>query len=183
MRVSSSKCTRRALPVPYGMSSTDCQLSTRTYYSECWTSSPIRQSMAAQPRPDKSVVMVVGETARMRDQARESRRWLLEGRPVQEVDEQFHLGILRTVHQSSIQRILERCTSGRSAFFALNSVGSRFGRLHPVTSYRLYNTLSIPILLYGAELWTPTKTELNMLERVFLRTIQGLPTRFVMLLC
>ena len=130
--------------------------------------------------PDKSVVMVIGEAARTRAQARESRRWLLGGRPLQEVDEQFHLGILRTVHPSTIHRTLERCTSGRSAFFALNSVGSRFGSLHPLTSYRLYNTLSVPILLYGAELWTPTKTELIMLERVhrkILRTIQGLPTR------
>ena len=124
--------------------------------------------------------MVIGEAARTRAQARESRRWLLGGRPLQEVNEQFHLGILRTVHPSTIHRTLERCTSGRCAFFGLNSVGSRFGSLHPLTSYRLYNTLSIPILLYGAELWTPTKTELIMLEQVhrkILCTIQGLPTR------
>ena len=54
--------------------------------------------------------------------------------------------------------------------------------LHPVTSYRPYNSLCIPILLYGAELWTLTKTELNMMEHMFtekycVRTIQGLPTR------
>jgi hypothetical protein len=44
----------------------------------------------------------------------------------------------------------------------------------------LYQTLCIPILLYGAEIWTLSKVELNMLERVhrkILRTIQGLPTR------
>ena len=116
--------------------------------------------------PNKSVVMVIGEAARTRAQAREWRRWLLGGRPLQKVDGQLHLGILRTVHPSIIHHTLERCTSGRSAFFALNSVGSRFGSLHPSTSYRLYNTLSIPILLYGAELWTPTKTELIMLEQV-----------------
>lgn len=74
---------------------------------------------------------------------------------------------------------LQRCTSARSSFFALNSVGSRFGCLHPLTSYRLYQTLCIPILLYGAEIWTLSKVELNMLERVhqkILRTIQDLPT-------
>ena len=52
--------------------------------------------------------------------------------------------ILRTVHPSTIHRTMERCTSGRSTFFALNSVGSRFGSLHPTTSLRLYNSLSIP---------------------------------------
>ena len=106
--------------------------------------------------PDKSVVMVIGEAARRRAQARVSRRWLLGGRTLQEVDEQFHLGILRIVHPSTIHCTLERCTSGRSAFFALNSVGSRFGSLHPLTSCRLYNTQSI--------------------HRKILRTIQGLPT-------
>ena len=60
------------------------------------------------------------------------------------------------------------------------TVGSRFGCLHPVTSYRLYSTLSLPIVLYGCELWTLSKTESLMLEHVhrkILRTIQGLPIR------
>ena len=38
----------------------------------------------------------------------------------------------------------------------------------------------VPILLYGAEIWTLSKVELSMLEcahRNILRTIQGLPTR------
>ena len=62
----------------------------------------------------------------------------------------------------------------------INSIGSRFGCLHPLTSYRLYNSLCIPILLYGSELWSLSKVELNMFERIhrkILRTIQGLPTR------
>ena len=124
--------------------------------------------------------MVLGETARTRPRARESRKWHLGNEVVKEVDEQHHLGILRTVFTSSIHRSAERCTSARSAFFALNSVGSRFGCLHPLTSYRLYNSLCIPILLYGAELWTLSKVELNMFERIhrkILRTVQGLPTR------
>ena len=139
-----------------------------------WPSLPARQQMldtitqyASQWQyslnPGKSVVMVVGESARTRTQARESRRpvatWWLPGTRSGRT-----IGILRTVHPSTIHRTMERCTSGRSTFFALNSVGSCFGSLHPVTSYRLYNSLSIPILLYGAELWTLTKTELNMLH-------------------
>ena len=52
--------------------------------------------------------------------------------------------------------------------------------LHPVTSYRLYSTLSLPIMLYGCELWSISKAESLMLEcvhRKILRTIQGLPVR------
>ncbi len=77
-------------------------------------------------------------------------------------------------------RTNERASRGRSAFFALNAVGARFGNLHPHTILKLYRTLCLLTLLFGSELWMLTKTELLMLERVhrkILRTIQGLPTR------
>ena len=128
----------------------------------------------------KSVILVLGESPRSRSLARSNRQWILAGQQLKEVDEHHHLGVLRSVHHSTSARTSERCAAGRSAFYALNAVGSRFGCLHPVTSHRLYSTLSLPILLYGCELWSLTKTELLMLERVhrkILRTIQGLPVR------
>ena len=90
---------------------------------------------------------------------------------------------IRSVSHSGLPHISERCTAGRSSFFALNAVGSRFGCLHPITSHKLYSSLCLPILLYGSELWTLTKTELNLLERThrkILRTIQGLPLTSLM---
>ena len=129
-----------------------------------------------QLNADKSSVMVLGESAKMRLSARSSRKWYIGQEEISETDEQHHLGILRTVLTSIIHRTSERCTAARSSFFAMNSIGSRFGCLHPLTSYRLYQTLCIRILLYGAEI---SKVELNMLEwvhRKILRTIQGLPT-------
>ena len=128
----------------------------------------------------KSAIMVFGEAPRSRAVTRDSRQWTLNGTVIQESNEYHHLGVLRSVNPSSLSRTAERCTSGRIAFFALNAVGSRFGCLHPVTSYRLYQALCLPITLYGSELWSISKTELLMLERVhskILRTIQGLPTR------
>ena len=123
--------------------------------------------------------MVLGKTAKMRLSAHSSRKWYIGREESSETDEQHHLGILRTVFTSTIHRTSERCTAARSSFFALNSIGSMFGCLHPLTSYRLYQTLCIPILLYGAEIWTLSKVELNMLEQIhrnILHTIQGLPT-------
>ena len=59
--------------------------------------------------------------------------------------------------------------SSKKFFLCSESIGSRFGCLHPLTSYRLYQTLCIPIL-YGAEIWTLSKAKLNMLERVLSRS-------------
>ena len=73
-------------------------------------------------------------------------------------------GFLRMVSLSTISRTTERCTAGRSAFSALNSVVLRFGCLHPVTSRRLYSTLCLPIVLHGSELWSLSNTKLNILE-------------------
>ena len=70
--------------------------------------------------------------------------------------------------------------SGKNAFFALNTVGSRFGCLHPITSYGVYSTLCLPNMPYGSELWSLSNPELNILEcthHKILCTIQGLPTR------
>ena len=70
----------------------------------------------------------------------------------------------------------------RSAFYALNAIGSRFGYLHPLTFYHLYCSLCIPIVMYGCELWSLTKSEIVIMERVhrkILRTIQGLPTQCI----
>ena len=82
---------------------------------------------------DKSVVMVFGEASCTRKLARSARKWTLGGEVLKEVDEQHHLGILRTVFNSTIHCTNKRATAGRSTFYALNSVGSRFGRLDGCT--------------------------------------------------
>ena len=60
---------------------------------------------------------------------------------------QIHLGILRSVANSTIGhtnvRVLATC---RAIFLALNSIGSHFGCLHPLTSLKLYCPLCLPIM-------------------------------------
>ena len=104
-------------------------------------------------------------------QNRTSRKWLVSGTVIPECDKQHHLGILRAVHPSSIGHTIDRCSSDRSA---LNAVGSRFGCVHTTTSFRLYFSFCIPILLYGCELLSVTALEVTMPEkehRKILRTI------------
>ena len=106
--------------------------------------------------------------------------WTIKGQKVEAVKEHLHLGILRSTAPSTSSRTSRHINLGRSSFFALNRVGTRFGCLHPITALRLYTSISLPKMLYGAELWSLTNTELEMLERShrkILRTIQGLPLR------
>lgn len=60
---------------------------------------------------DKSVTMVLGETlgSNQDQEVRLSRKWMLGDQATKEVDEQHHLGILRTVYATSVHRTVERC--------------------------------------------------------------------------
>ena len=129
--------------------------------------------------PTKSAILVFGESSPSRAKLRPTRNWHLGTSVVVESDQIRHLGIIRALQSSTIGRTNERAFAGRSAF-GLNVLGSRFGCLHPSTSYRLYSTFPIPIMLYGSEIWKITNSEVLLLERVhrkILRTIQGFPTR------
>jgi len=126
-----------------------------------------------QLNADKSSVMVLGESAKTRLSARSSRKWYIGQEEINETDEQHHLGILRTVFTSTIHRTSERCTTARSSFFDLNSIGSRFGCLHPLTSYRLYQTLCIPILLYGAEISSDQEMDSEVIQTSEVRIPNG----------
>ena len=69
------------------------------------------------PNSLKSLVMVIGESTAVRQRKRRNRLWKLGESIIAEVDEQ-HLGILRSVYNSTIHRTNERATAARSAFFA-----------------------------------------------------------------
>ena len=75
----------------------------------------------------KSAILVLGESPRSRQVARSNRSWSIGSNVIPEADTYTHLGILRSVHHSDAKQVSDSCTSGRSAFYPLNAVGSRFG--------------------------------------------------------
>ena len=142
--------------------------------------SPYASKWRYQFNSSKSGVMVFGESSCSRPAPRNSRSWILGSSSISEVDDYHHLGILRSLSNSSRPKIVERCSAGCSAFFSLNAVGSRYSCLYPITSFRLYSSISLPILIYGSELWTSSQSDLLLISRVhrkILRRILGLPTR------
>ncbi len=108
--------------------------------------------------PSKSSILVIGESVVSRAKNRELRHWSLGNLKINEAEEAHHLGILKSASPSStMPRTNQRASRGRSAFFALNAVGARFGNLHPHTILKLYRTLCLPTLLFGSELWMLNK--------------------------
>ena len=91
-----------------------------------------------------------------------------------------HLGISISVTGSCLHHTLQSISSSRSAFYAIQSVGPRFGCLHPLTSRKLFFGFALSILIFGLEVIFPSRSELRMLERCqlsILKSILGLPSR------
>ena len=133
--------------------------------------------------PAKSAILVFGEATRTRSTNRGLRSWSIGSATISEQDEVHHLGILRSVHSSIISRTNERASSGRSAFFSLNAIGTRFGCLHPSTSLKLYNAVCLPIMLFGSEILQPDVLVRKLLtERITTPTTDGVIPRWNSLL-
>ena len=94
-------------------------------YASCW---------CYEINAQKSSILVFGESPTSRQQNRSVRKWLVHNSIIPECDVQRHLGVVRSVHPSSVLRTVEHYSAGRSTFFALNTVGSHFGCLHPTGS-------------------------------------------------
>ena len=61
----------------------------------------------------------------------------------------------------SVERAIN---SARRAFFAYGAQGVFHGQVNPLTGLLIFETCSLPILLYGSENWFSTESLLGKLE-------------------
>lgn len=97
-------------------------------------------------------------------------------------DEATHLGVLQgPVQHLNQRRIKERTKKATGALYQSMGAGM-YGRngLNPVYIRRIWNSIVIPTLLYGTELWSMTDKEMSQLETwqtKKLKQLQDLPER------
>jgi hypothetical protein len=104
------------------------------------------------------------------------------GLPLEESESAVHLGISHSTDSNiNCKRVDGRITSATRTLYALVGAGMH-GRngLNPIVCRSLWCTYVIPVLLYGAELWTLDPKQIQRLETFQLgklRHIQNLPER------
>lgn len=115
----------------------------------------------------KSAIVVFGETTQVRNALKGSRRWFLNGKPIEEDSTVEHVGILLSGNFSATFRTAEAAVKGKETISSLMSAGVKIGVINPVCGKFIWNTFGLPKMLYGAEVWSNmTESDILTLERV-----------------
>jgi len=92
-----------------------------------------------------------------------------------------HLGIHLQKDMRNTTDIVNRCDKGRKSFFSILSLDKGSHQLNPLVIASLVEKVTMPTVLYGSELWSSLLEKdmhaLNVLQRLFAKTIQKLPIR------
>ena len=126
----------------------------------------------------KCAILVLGESETQRSSRRLREKFYLGNEQVKERNEYTHVGIPINVNGESCTAIEESVSKGRRKFYSV--VGSSVGQsgLVPETLSKVYWSVCIPTILYGAEVGVFTEKEMKILETAhcnMAKTIQGIP--------
>ena len=103
----------------------------------------------------------------------------LNGQNLKLVTSHPHLGVpLCSRTGSELEMVSERITTCERKFYMMEGLSGSNTRLTPLTLSKMYNSVCIPALCYGAESWCPSEASMLELEKLHLkigRRIQGLP--------
>ena len=93
-----------------------------------------------------------------------ARQWNAGPNSIYELSEYVNLGVLKNYCGSFDKNIDETITKTRKKAGMLFSANFDRRRTNPLIYVKFWKKACIPALLFGAELWTVTKTGLNKLE-------------------
>ncbi|KAI8491765.1 hypothetical protein Bbelb_305700 [Branchiostoma belcheri] len=116
--------------------------------------------------PEKSKCIVFGQKRGETIGAEPEAGWRMGPDTIAEVSQVTHVGVQHEFRLQSACAIDAACKKGRGKISAILATGLEGRMLNPVTAKKLYNTLVIPSMLHGCELWYPTASEMEKLERV-----------------
>lgn len=95
----------------------------------------------------------------------ENLSWTLGENELALSDSTVHLGVVRAGKKEPELNIKNRISLARRTSYSLINTGLHgTNRLNPKTSYIIYRAYVIPRLLYGLEVISLTKTQLQLLE-------------------
>jgi hypothetical protein len=113
------------------------------------------------------------------DNTHNSTQLKLNNKPIERVQTQVHLGILRDTKPTSMTATLTRITKARRQVYSMMGAGLHgMNGLHPSVSHKLWNTFVASQLFYGVEATGISTKELQKIESYqcqLLRHIQHLP--------
>ena len=93
------------------------------------------------------------------------RQWKVDPNHIYEKSEHVNLGVFKNYCGSFDKNIDENITKARKKAEMLFSVDFDRRRMNPMVYIEFWRQGCIPALLFGAELWTVTKSGLEKLER------------------
>ena len=115
----------------------------------------------------KCAVIVFNESSA--SYTRSQRHCYLGDEAVSERSKYIHLGIELDKTMNSHENITESCSQIRRTFFAILKSGLCESDLHPLTLRKIYETIVVPRVLCGCELWQ----NINLSKFLMLERFQG----------
>ena len=99
---------------------------------------------------------------------------MIAGQGIAGVDEFTYLGATVCKERGSMKDLKNRLSKVRNAFVRLNRIWRSKIILRRTIKLRLYNTLVVPLLLYGCEAWIMNKRDDRAVEVFYNKCLRGI---------
>ena len=113
----------------------------------------------------KSAVMVYGESRNEFKKGKKYRSFMLGKDKVNETDQYDHVGVRNCLFNDFKPRTEDRVSRGRRAFNAILNSGIRKKGLNTSVISKLYWSIVVPVVTYGAELWVLKGDEIELIRK------------------